>query len=85
LADCSRYNTQAVLNTEVAAWRRQRNASGACIKCRFTTQKARQKFARAYPDTAKDSKSLSRVLVTHRHSVNLATFSDYNLRAAAIY
>jgi DDE superfamily endonuclease len=49
---------RAVLNTEVAAWQRQRNASGARIKWKFTTQKARQKLARAYPDTAKESKSL---------------------------
>jgi transposase len=49
---------RAVLNTEVAAWQRQRNASGARIKWRFTTQKARQTLARVYPDTAKESKSL---------------------------
>jgi hypothetical protein len=42
-----------VLNTEIAAWQRQRNASGARIKWKFTTDKARQKLARAYPDTAK--------------------------------
>jgi transposase len=49
---------RAVLNTEVAAWQRQRNASGARIKWKFTTQKARQTLARTYPDTAKESKSL---------------------------
>ena len=49
---------RAVLNTEMAAWQRQRNASGARIKWKFTTQRARQKLARAYPDTAKESKSL---------------------------
>jgi transposase len=49
---------RAVLNTEVAAWQRQRNASGAPIKWKFTTQKARQTLARTYPDTAKESKSL---------------------------
>jgi hypothetical protein len=27
-------------------------ASGALVKWKFTTQKARQKLARAYPDTA---------------------------------
>jgi hypothetical protein len=53
-----RIGDRAVLNTEVAAWLRQRNASGARIKWKFTTQKARQKLARAYPDTAKESKSL---------------------------
>jgi transposase len=53
-----RIGDRAVLNTEVAAWQRQRNAAGAHIKWKFTTQKARQKLARAYPDTAKESKSL---------------------------
>jgi hypothetical protein len=48
-----RIGDRAVLNTEVAAWQRQRNASGARIP-----QKARQKLARAYPDTAKESKLL---------------------------
>jgi hypothetical protein len=32
--------------------------SGARLKWMFTTQKARQKLARAYPDNAKESKSL---------------------------
>jgi hypothetical protein len=53
-----RIGDRAVLNTEVAAWQRHRNASGARIKWKFTTQKARQKLARAYPDIAKESKSL---------------------------
>jgi hypothetical protein len=53
-----RIGERAVLITEVAAWQRQRNASGARIKWKFTTQKARQKLARAYPDIAKESKSL---------------------------
>jgi transposase len=53
-----RIGERSVLNTEVAAWQRQRNASGARIKWRFTTQKARQTLARAYPDTAKEPKSL---------------------------
>jgi hypothetical protein len=53
-----RIGDRAFLNTEVAAWQRQRNASGARIKWKFTTQKARQKLARAYPDIAKESKSL---------------------------
>ncbi len=47
-----------LLIAEIAAWQRQRNASGARVKWKFTTQKARQKFAGAYPDTAKESKSL---------------------------
>jgi len=53
-----RIGERAVLNTEVAAWQRHRNASGARVNWKFTTQKARQKLARAYPDTAKESKSL---------------------------
>jgi hypothetical protein len=53
-----RIGDRAILNIEVAAWQHQRNASGARIKWKFTTQKARQKLARAYPDTANESKSL---------------------------
>jgi transposase len=53
-----RIGERSELNTEVAAWQRQRNASGARIKWKFTTQKARQKLARAYPATPKESKSL---------------------------
>jgi transposase len=53
-----RIGEREVLNTEVAAWQCQRNASGARIKWKFTTPTARQKLARAYPDTAKESKSL---------------------------
>jgi hypothetical protein len=47
-----------LLNTEVAAWQRQRNASGARIKWKFTTERARSKLARAYPNIAKESTSL---------------------------
>jgi hypothetical protein len=36
-------------------WQQQRNASGARINWKFTTQKARDKLAHAYPDTAKES------------------------------
>ena len=43
------------LVSEVAAWQRQRNASGARIKWMFTAEHARNKLARAYPDTAKES------------------------------
>ncbi len=50
-----RIGGHAVLNTEVAAWERQHNASGARIKWKFTTEKARQKLARAYPGVAKAS------------------------------
>jgi DDE superfamily endonuclease len=44
-----------VLVSEIDAWQRQRNASGAQVKWKFTTQRARTKLARAYPDTAKES------------------------------
>jgi transposase len=46
-----RIGERDVLNTEIEAWQCQRNASGARIQWRFTTQKARVTLARAYPDT----------------------------------
>jgi transposase len=55
-----RIGERDVLVSEIEAWQRQRNASGARIKWRFTTEKARTKLARAYPDVATESKSLSR-------------------------
>ncbi len=42
------------LVTELNAWQQQRNASGARTKWMFTTERARSKLARAYPDTAKE-------------------------------
>ena len=53
-----RIGERDVLVSEIEAWQRQRNASGARINWRFTTEKARTKLARAYPDVAKESKSL---------------------------
>jgi transposase len=53
-----RIATRAQLVTEIAAWERQRNASGARIKWMFTTEKARAKMGRAYPlppDPTKES------------------------------
>jgi transposase len=52
-----RIGERDVLVTEIEAWQRQRNASGARVKWKFTTQKARTRLARAYPDpdTAKES------------------------------
>jgi len=47
-----RIGERDLLVAEIAAWQKQRNASGARIKWKFTTQKARAKLARAYPDTA---------------------------------
>jgi transposase len=46
-----RIGEREVLDTEIEAWERQRNASAARIHWKFTTQKARDKLARAYPDT----------------------------------
>ena len=40
------------LAREIAAWQRQRNASGARVKWMFTTEKARAKMGRAYPKQA---------------------------------
>ena len=46
------------LRNEIAAWQRRRNKTRASIKWMFTTDKARAKLGRAYPATAKESKSL---------------------------
>jgi transposase len=46
------------LANEIAAWEQQRNKARARINWMFTTDKARAKIGRAYPDTAKESKSL---------------------------
>jgi transposase len=43
------------LVAEIAAWERQRNTARAKIKWMFTTERARSKLARAYPETAKES------------------------------
>jgi transposase len=40
---------------EIAAWQRQRNAKRARIKWMFTTEKARAKMGRAYPNNSKES------------------------------
>jgi transposase len=50
-----RIGERALLVSEIAAWQEQRNASGARINWKFTTQTARDKLASAYPDTAKES------------------------------
>jgi len=44
-----RIATSEKLVSEAAAWERQRNASGARIKWMFTTDKARAKMGRVYP------------------------------------
>src|SRR5713226_777712 len=45
-----RIATKERLVSEIAAWERQRNASGARIKWMFTTEKARAKMGRVYPN-----------------------------------
>ncbi len=47
-----RIDSREHLVSEIAAWERQRNASGARIKWMLTTDKARAKMGRAYPDPA---------------------------------
>ena len=43
-----RIDNRERLKREIAAWERQRNAAGACVKWMFTTEKARAKMGRAY-------------------------------------
>ena len=43
------------LVSEIAAWEQQRNAAGSRVTWMFTTERARAKMARAYPDPAKES------------------------------
>jgi transposase len=45
-----RIDNRERLVAEIAAWERQRNASGARINWMFTTDKARAKMGRAYPN-----------------------------------
>src|SRR6202047_1797457 len=47
-----RIATQERLVSEIAAWERQRNATRAQVKWMFTTEKARAKMGRAYPEPA---------------------------------
>ena len=47
-----RIDSHQQLVSEIAAWERQRNASAARIKWMFTTDKARAKMGRAYPQPA---------------------------------
>jgi transposase len=53
-----RIGEREVLNAEIEAWQRSRNASGARINWKFTTDNAREKLRRVYPHTAKESKPL---------------------------
>ncbi len=45
-----RIGERKALEREVAAWERKRNLSGARIEWLFTTERAREKMGRAYPD-----------------------------------
>ncbi len=47
-----RIDDREKLEREIAAWERARNAAGARVKWMFTTDKARAKIGRAYPDPA---------------------------------
>ena len=51
----------AQLTAETAAWEQQRNATGARIKWMFTTEKARAKMGRAYPQPQANSDRTQRV------------------------
>ena len=46
------------LVSEIKAWEKKRNDSGARVEWMFTTESARLKLARVYPDAAKESKPL---------------------------
>jgi hypothetical protein len=46
---------------ETAAWEKRRNAELACIKWMFTTEKARAKMGRAYPNPLAKSGRTQRV------------------------
>ena len=52
-----RIESIAQLTAETAAWEQQRNATGARIKWMFTTEKARVKMGRAYPQPQANSRS----------------------------
>ena len=56
--------TRKRLVAEIAAWERQRNAAGARIKWMFTTEKARAKMGRAYPEPASVRKPRQKVIIT---------------------
>jgi hypothetical protein len=50
-----RIDDPTCLVREITAWERQRNAAGDRIQWMFTTDKARTKLGRAYPETSKES------------------------------
>jgi len=50
-----RIGDRETLVAEINAWKRQRNASGTRIKWMFTTERARRKLVRHYPEPANES------------------------------
>jgi hypothetical protein len=50
-----RIGDRDTLVAEINAWQRQRNTSAATVNWMFTTERAREELARAYPKTAKES------------------------------
>ena len=50
-----RIDDRKTLEAEIATWEAQRNAARARIKWMFTTQRARIKLLRAYPDPDNES------------------------------
>lgn len=59
-----RIDSTQQLVAETAAWEQQRNAAGHRIKWMFTTEKARTKMARAYPNPSAKSGPVERVKTT---------------------
>src|SRR5450830_742042 len=59
-----RIATQEKLVSEIAAWERQRNTTGARINWMFTTEKARAKMGRAYPTEVSDPGSNERIITS---------------------
>ena len=59
-----RIDSTQQLVVETAAWEHQRNAAGHRIKWMFTTEKARTKMARAYPNPSAKSGPVQRVKTT---------------------
>ena len=60
-----RIATKEQLVSEIAAWERQRNASGARINGCSTTEKARAKMGRAYPEPIGATKEL--IIIVQRY------------------
>ncbi len=51
-----RIDNKLYLASEIAAWEQRRNESGARINWMFTTEQARNKLARAYPEPQSENK-----------------------------